>query len=86
MNNILNLLNLVAESILEKFVPKGIASAGCYKYKTTWDLSCLRCTPFPQGKKKINQRRWCDTPYPYTCANTPHCSGWETISTECFQC
>lgn len=85
-----NRLSLAADSILDRIIPKGTASAGCYKYRITCGQCYTGLCPgggTGGGRKQCQrQKRFCDTPYPYTCANTPHCGAWVTYDTFCQDC
>lgn len=81
-------LNLAADSILDRIIPKAIAHAGCWKYRTITVVGCGGCgSSQMQGKIKAYQKRFCDTPPGHSCSDpNVHCDAWQTIQEWCEAC
>jgi len=75
-----NRLSLVADSILDRIVPKGTAYAGCWQTMLTW-TNCGNCTCQLPCRMKATWKRWCAGA---VCGTS--CGAWQFQYMVCVVC
>jgi hypothetical protein len=75
-----NRLSLVADSMLDRIVPKGTGYAACWQYKTTY-TNCGNSTCGLQYRMKVTWKRYCEGS---GCGT--YCNPWEFQYMVCVPC